>query len=125
MCNKAPITYNTMTTEYFQGVHVTVKSYHMDKQHIADSSSSDGEEHLPFPYMENSGHKNGDKLRESVCARQDMDIAQAVDHQHTKDSGWQESSEILHKGRRFSFFIKDGKRQETGCLFLTFLFFCI
>ena len=63
--------------------------------------------------MENSGHKNGDKLRESVCARQYMDIAQAVNHQHTKDSGWQESSEILHKGRRFSFFIKDGKRQET------------
>lgn len=51
MCNKAPITYNTMTAEYFQGVRKNVKSYHMDKQHIADSSSHDREEHLPFPYM--------------------------------------------------------------------------
>ena len=42
-----------------------------------------------------------------------MDIAQAVDHQHTKDSGWQEFAKILHKGRFFLFFIKDGKRQEA------------
>lgn len=35
-----------------------------------------------------------------------MDIAQAVNHQHTKDSGWQESSKILHKGRRFRFSLK-------------------
>lgn len=76
-------------------------------------SSRDREEHLPFPYMESSRHKNGDKLRQSVRARQYMDIAQAVDHQHTKDSGWQEFAKILHKGRCFSFFIKDGKRQEA------------
>ena len=63
--------------------------------------------------MEYSRYKNGNKLRQTVRARQYMDIAQAVNHQHPKHSGWQESSEILHKGGRFSFFIKDGKWQEA------------
>ena len=63
--------------------------------------------------MESSRHKNGDKLRQSVRARQYMDIAQAVEHQHTKDSGWQEFAKILHKGGCFSLKMAKGRKRVS------------
>lgn len=56
--------------------------------------------------MQNCRYKNGDKLRQSVRTGQYMHIAQTVDHQHAKDSGWQKFSEILHKAGVFRFSLK-------------------
>ena len=85
----------------------------MDKQHIADSSSCDGEEHLPFPYMECSGHNHRYKFRESVWCGHYIYISKAVNDQHTEYRRRQEFPKILHECRSCSFFTKNCKRQET------------
>ena len=85
----------------------------MDKQHIADGSSRDREEHLPFPYMECSCHNHRYKFRESVWCGHYIYISKTVNDQHTEYRRRQEFPKILHECRSCSFFTKNCKRQET------------
>lgn len=86
----------------------------MDKQHIADSSSRDREEHLPFPYMECTSHNHGYEFGKSVWCRHYIHISEAVYDKHTEYRRQQKFSEILHECRSWSFFIKNCKWQEAG-----------
>ena len=86
----------------------------MDKQHIADSSSRDREEHLPFPYMECTSHNHGYEFGKSVWCRHYIHISEAVYDKHTEYRRRQKFSEILHECRSWSFFIKNCKWQEAG-----------
>lgn len=56
----------------------------MDEQHIADRSSGNGEQHLPFPAMQRDGQSDGDQLRNAVAAAEDADIFQTVDSEPPK-----------------------------------------
>lgn len=86
----------------------------MDKQHIADSSSHDREEHLPFPYMECTSHNHGYEFGKSVWCRHYIHISEAVYDKQTEYRRRQKFSEILHECRSWSFFIKNCKWQEAG-----------
>lgn len=57
----------------------------MQQQHIADSSTGDRKKHLPFPFVEQYGNNDCDKLRNTMRTAYQTDIFQTIDHKHAKN----------------------------------------
>lgn len=78
--------------------------YKMNKQHITNSSASNGKEHLSFPEMYCGCCRYGDKFRKAVVPLQKIYISKTVYNKHAKYSGREIVTDILNKFRGFSIF---------------------
>ena len=69
----------------------------MNKQHIAHSSTSNRQKHLPFPQMQTDCRDYCNKFRNTMAAVQYIYISQTIYHQHTKYSGRKHLANVIYK----------------------------
>ena len=83
----------------------------LHKSHVKDRAGGHGEHHLPFPQVEQRGHKEGDGFRDTVISGQQRNILQAVHDEECEDSRWQRFPQITDVGGKRCPGLKKEKRK--------------
>lgn len=83
----------------------------LHKSHVKDRAGGHGEHHLPFPEVEQRGHKEGDGFRDTVISGQQRNILQAVHDEECEDSRRQRFPQITDVGGKRGPGLKKEKRK--------------
>ena len=81
-------------------VHMTSEN-ELNQKHIAEGARGNGEQHLPFPPVDQDGQEDRDGFRDPVASRADLYIFQTIHDEHPEDRQRQGFPEILDESGRW------------------------
>ena len=68
----------------------------LHQRHIHGGSAHHGDKHVALPEVEENDDGAGNELRNAVAAGHDVDAAQPVDYQNSKNGGGENVSQVLN-----------------------------
>lgn len=72
-----------------------------DQDHVKDSSSSHGDQHILTPHIEKSNGDEGENLRDAECTADKAHVLETVDDQHAEDCGSENFAQVFDSGWNF------------------------